>query len=524
MSTSGSEDRLAPGYHSPQILYRGASSTLYLAVRDGDDTTVVLKVVRDEHGRAEVERARELSGLPGMIRVTGTGETSSGRAFVVLEHHPEGDYAAALADRGPLPLAEVLAVARSVAGTLRALHERGLLHHGVEPANLLRTPGGATLIDAGGVLPMGERPEPVAPDPTTITHTPPEILRGEAGGPASDVHRLGTTLWTLLAGHPPFAEGPDPVLDPFAYRDQVLASDPPRLPRADLPSGLRSVLERAVAREPDERHPDAAAFAEALAAQDHDDEVPADPEPTTGPEPTDPEPAGFDELLRQNPDVAWAALPGWSGGANPQAPVPAPAERRSAPRTPEDGEEHAEAPTPPRPPEPLRSGPPTTPSVGRPLAVMITVAAVVVLALGLGAVAVLRPDAGDTLVERVRESPTEPRAAPESGAPSEAEDPPAPAATRVEEIRPTDVELEDQGHTVVVSWTDNTGVEAPHQVIGGVVGQDPGNVADAEPGTVSVRVNALEPAQEYCFIVIAVLGFDEIAVSDEVCTERSSGT
>ncbi|MEU3308073.1 protein kinase [Nocardiopsis sp. NPDC006832] len=512
MSTSGSDDRLAPGYHSPQILYRGVSSTLYLAGRDGDDITVVLKVVRDEHGRAEVERARGLSDLPGMIRVTGTGETSSGRAFAVLEHHPEGDYAAALADRGPLPLAEVLAVARSVAGTLRALHERGLLHHGVEPANLLRTPGGATLTDAGGVLPIGERPEPVAPDPMTIAHTPPEILRGEPGGPASDVHRLGTTLWTLLAGHPPFAQGPDPALDPFAYRDKVLASDPPRLPRADLSAGLRSVLERAVAREPDERYPDASAFAEALAAQDHDDEVPADPEP-----------AGFDEFLRQNPDVAWAALPGWSGGANP--PVPASEERRSAPETPEGGEERAEAPTPPRPPEPLRSGSPGTPSVGRPLAVMITVAAVVVLALGLGAVAVLRPDAGDTLVERVRESPTETRATPESGAPpSEAQDPPAPAAGRVEEARPTDVELADQGHTVVVSWTDNTGVEAPHQVIGGVAGQDPGNVADAEPGAASVRVNALEPAQEYCFIVIAVLGVDEIAVSDEVCTERSSGT
>ncbi|WP_067604195.1 serine/threonine protein kinase [Nocardiopsis listeri] len=511
MSTSGSDDRLAPGYHSPQILYRGASSTLYLAGRDGDDTTVVLKVVRDEHGRAEVERARELSDLPGMIRVIGTGETSSGRAFAVLEHHPEGDYAAALADRGPLPLAEVLTVARSVADTLRSLHERGLLHHGVEPANLLRAPGGAALTDAGGVLPIGERPGPVAPDPMAIAHTPPEILRGEPGGPASDVHRLGTTLWTLLAGHPPFAQGPDPGLDPFAYRDKVLATDPPRLPRADLPAGLRSVLERAVAREPDERYPDAAAFADALAAEDHDDEVP-----------TAPEPVGVDEFLRQNPDAAWAALPGWSGGGDPR--VPGSEERRPATETPEDGEEHVEVPTPPRPPEPLRAGAPSTPSVGRPWAVMITVAAVVVLAFGLGAVAVLRPDAGDRLVERARESPTEPRTAPESGAPSEAQDPPAPAAARVEEARPTDVELADQGHTVVVSWIDNTGVDAPHQVIGGVAGQDPGNLADAEPGTVSVRVNALEPSQEYCFIVIAVLGVDEIAVSDEVCTERSSGT
>ncbi|WP_211717208.1 fibronectin type III domain-containing protein [Nocardiopsis sp. MG754419] len=81
--------------------------------------------------------------------------------------------------------------------------------------------------------------------------------------------------------------------------------------------------------------------------------------------------------------------------------------------------------------------------------------------------------------------------------------------------------LEDTGHTVLVTWTDNTDPAADHQVIGGPAGETPGNLAAAEPGSGQARVSGLEPDREYCFVVIAVLSVDEIAPSEQACTERA---
>ncbi|MBR8745456.1 serine/threonine-protein kinase, partial [Nocardiopsis sp. MG754419] len=264
MSGEERQSRLAPGFHSPEVLYRGRASTVYRARRDADDTPVALKVMRDDAGAGETDRLVELSGTPGLVTAVGGGRTSSGRAFVAMELHPEGDYASALEARSPLPLEEVLVVGRSVARALTALHGRGLLHHRIEPGNILKAPRGAVLADVGGVLPMDRRPEPVGLDPHSVAYASPEALGGAHPlTPASDVYRLAVVLWTLLAGHPPFAQGPGALGDPFAYRERVLAEDPPRLPRADLPAWLRALLDQALSRDPAERH-DAVAFAEAL--------------------------------------------------------------------------------------------------------------------------------------------------------------------------------------------------------------------------------------------------------------------
>ncbi|GHC81932.1 hypothetical protein GCM10007079_22440 [Nocardiopsis terrae] len=577
MSGAEQHSRLAPGFHSPEVLYRGSASTVYRARRDGDDAPVALKVMRDAAGTAEADRLGELTGIPGLVAAVGGGRTSSGRAFVAMDLYPRGDYAAALEDRGPLPLEEVLVVGRSVARALAALHGRGLLHNRVEPGNVLCAPAGAVLADVGGVLPAEQRPEPVGPDPVAVAHASPEALRSDRRTPASDVYGLATVLWTLLAGHPPFARGDSGPEDPFAYRERVLAEDPPRLPRADLPAHLREVLDRALSRDPGRRQ-DAAALAEELggapdtgaavagpggAGGEEDPGTTEDPQDAEGPgdrgeaeelaaghsAATDERSGGRDDTVSEDgrsapafperfpadsPELAWAALPGWAGtsaGPPPAAPAPGPPRRTASP---------ADRPSPPQPPSPFPEppeppGPPETdprphgPAPRRPLFIGVTVAAIAFVAVTLGAVAVLRPGAGGDLVEQVRQDGSSPEAAvspqeQQSGAnsPEEGESgAPAPPADRVEEAAPTDVALEDTGHTVVVSWTDNTGPATAHQVVGGPAGESPGNLADAEPGAGQARVSGLDPGREYCFVVIAVLSVDEIAPSEQVCTERS---
>ncbi|WP_017586193.1 protein kinase domain-containing protein [Nocardiopsis ganjiahuensis] len=645
MSGEEQQSRLAPGFHSTEVLYRGSASTVYRARRDGDDTPVALKVMRDDAGTREADRLVELSGTPGLVTALGGGRTSSGRAFVAMELHPEGDYASALDDRGPLPLEEVLGVGRSVAGALAALHGRGLLHHRIEPGNILRGPDGAVLADVGGLLPAEERPEPVGLEPVAVAYASPEALSGAHPlTPASDVYRLAVVLWTLLAGHPPFAREAGTTGDPFAYRERVLAEDPPRLPRADLPAPLREVLDRALSKDPAERQ-DAAALAAdldrvapgtvavgpdpadtgaegaagtapvvdeacadpetesavpdgqtapgepalstsvdtALAATDPAPSVPAPTDPAatgsapgdpapTDPAPTDPAathpapgdpapteaestgssappvpaegraaPTSVDRFLADRPELAWAALPGWAGTSTPEPPLAAqspgadsdPAPEPSEPEQGSPGYHWAQTPSgppaPPEPPKPPETAPrPHGPGPRRPLFIGVTVAAIAFVAVTLGAVAVLRPGAGGDLLEQVRQdTPASPEASDDSGgsgtdaSQNGQSDGPAPPADLIEASAPTDLALEDSGHTVLVSWTDNTDPAAAHQVVGGPEGETPGNLADADPGAAQAGVSGLEPGREYCFIVIAVLSVDEIAPSEQVCTNRT---
>ncbi|OLT27814.1 hypothetical protein BJF83_17105 [Nocardiopsis sp. CNR-923] len=227
-----------PGFHSLEVLHRGSASTVYRALPDGGEEPVAVKVMRDVDGAAEAARLRELSGLPGAVPVVGDGRTTSGRPFVAMALVDGGDYGAALRGRSPLPVDEVVGVGVAVAEALGAVHALGLLHHGVEPGNLLAVDGGAVLADAGAVLPVDAVPPATGLDAHAVRHAPPEALRAEPHSAASDVYRLAATLWTLLAGHGPFD---DPESDdPFRCRERVLGEAPPRLPREDVPAALEA--------------------------------------------------------------------------------------------------------------------------------------------------------------------------------------------------------------------------------------------------------------------------------------------
>lgn len=500
MSGTEHDSTLAPGFHALEALHRGAASTVYRARRDSDNAVCVLKVARGEQGAVEFDRMRELSGIPGVVDVLGHGWTSSGRAFVAMEYYSDGDFAAELRRRGPLPVAEVLRAGRVVAAALSAVHERGILHHGVAPANLLRCGERVALADAGAVLPAGQTPAPIGPDPEAVVHTPPEVLRGEPACAASDVYRLATTLWTLLVGHPPFADGPETRVDPFDYRERVLRRDPPRLLRSDLPGALRPVFERALDPVPERRSASAAEFAEALAAHGGAG--------LPGPGGVGTEPL-FDEAAG-SVDPVPAEQP-YDPGAETGIPV-------------EDGTGPTPAPPPQPPVEPEPPAPATASPRRRPLLVIAAVAAISLGAVAVGVAAALRPGAGEELAQQVPGPNDRPpgEEAVEGGEEGEGTDEEG-SPDVAEHVAPTDVALDDSGDTVEVAWTDNTDGQAVHQVVGGPVGADPVNLADVEIGTSEARVSGLEATEEYCFIVVAVLSVDEIAPSEETCTDRGEG-
>ncbi|WP_238009376.1 fibronectin type III domain-containing protein [Dactylosporangium sp. AC04546] len=86
---------------------------------------------------------------------------------------------------------------------------------------------------------------------------------------------------------------------------------------------------------------------------------------------------------------------------------------------------------------------------------------------------------------------------------------------------PGDVRLRDEGATVTVTWTDRTAGTAQHAVLSGPRDGAATVRRLLAPGTTTLVLRGLDPRQDYCFQVLAIIGTDDYARADPVCTKRS---
>ena len=166
---------------------------------------VAVKVMLDVAAAAAADRQRFLREAEALSRVRHPN-------LVQLFDHgvePEGPYLVMeLLEGASLDAADAppLEAALQVADALQAIHEAGLVHRDVKPANVLWTPGGrAVLLDFGIVR---------DPDAATLTqegyvlgtvpYMAPEVLREIRWDPACDWYALGATLYELTHGRPPW--------------------------------------------------------------------------------------------------------------------------------------------------------------------------------------------------------------------------------------------------------------------------------------------------------------------------------
>jgi serine/threonine protein kinase len=207
---------------------------------------------------------------PNLVAAYDAGQIE-GTPYLVLEFVEGHDLAWIVQQRGSLPAAEACEVVRQAALGLQHLHNEGLVHRDVKPANLMLTPSGQVrLLDLG----LARNLHVPAPGGQITWHgqflgtpdyvAPEQCLDCRAVDSRADVYSLGCTLYELLAGLPPFADtGQGSVF--LKMKAHVEAPVPPiQGHRPDVPKRLAAVLERMLAKDRTGRFVSAAGVVAAL--------------------------------------------------------------------------------------------------------------------------------------------------------------------------------------------------------------------------------------------------------------------
>jgi serine/threonine protein kinase len=202
---------------------------------------------------------------PGVVQVYDYGRTTvaSGDVVYLVMTYVDGEpLSRRLAAAGRLPVAETLRIVAQTADALQAVHQSGIVHRDVKPANLLVQPDGNVVLVDFGVARSAAATKLTGTGHVvgTALYMAPEQISGESISGTTDVYALGALTFHCIAGHPPF-EGANALQIAF----QQVHDEPPPLPE-DVPAAVRALVSRAMAKQPTDRFPDAAAFAEAARA------------------------------------------------------------------------------------------------------------------------------------------------------------------------------------------------------------------------------------------------------------------
>jgi eukaryotic-like serine/threonine-protein kinase len=260
----------------------GAFGQVYRAVHVRSGLAVALKLldqpVGDAHHQRVITEARAAAAIrhPNVVQVYDLGLTSDRRPYIVMEFLA----GSALVERwrGVTPVEEVVPIAVDILRGLAAAHAAGIVHRDLKPANVFVTGGTdasasmsfarrerVVIVDFGLAKMLADPTQPTLSITGAKLGTPrymsPEQVRNQPVDGRSDLYSLGVMMYEALAGEAPFSAG-----STFQLLAAHVEQKPPDLAR-DLPRPLVAVIERALAKDPDDRFASADEMRRALSSK-----------------------------------------------------------------------------------------------------------------------------------------------------------------------------------------------------------------------------------------------------------------
>ncbi|RVX45504.1 uncharacterized protein DUF3558 [Nonomuraea polychroma] len=249
--------RLSGRYALIRQLGSGGMGTVWLARDEMLHREVAVKELKLPDGMGEAKRAeavtrsvREAQATarlrhPGIVELHDI-VVEQGRPWLVMELLRGRTLDETVALRGPLPPRQVAGIGADVLDALNAAHARGLQHRDVKPGNIFLTDSGRVVLTDFGIA--REEGQETLTETGMMIGSPgfiaPERLRGDKGGPASDLWSLAATLYLAAEGRPPFDGSP-------SERIRATLKTRPRPAREPLGPVLAAMLARPATARPD---------------------------------------------------------------------------------------------------------------------------------------------------------------------------------------------------------------------------------------------------------------------------------
>jgi serine/threonine protein kinase len=256
-------------YRIVSRLGRGGMGTVYKAVDETLEREVAIKVLNPDLGDPEILKRFRAEAItlarlnhPNIATLYEFAQ-HDGDLLMVMEF-VGGETFDRLSDRfGPLPFDRAASLCSQVLDALSHAHRARIVHRDLKPANLMVTDSGLVKVMDFGIARIAGT-EHLTTDGymmgTPAYMAPEQVLGNEVDGRA-DIYSVGVVLFRLLTANLPFKA------DTAIAMAQKQVKDPPtplRQFRAELPSGCQDILDRALAKAPDERFQTADEFRVAL--------------------------------------------------------------------------------------------------------------------------------------------------------------------------------------------------------------------------------------------------------------------
>src|SRR5713226_1809252 len=266
-------ERVGP-YRVLSKVGEGGMGVVYKAEDQRLKRVVALKVIREFDSAPsrrrfwQEARAAAQVAHPNACRIYDVAEEQD-RLVLVMEFI-DGESLTRRIERGPLPGQEAAQIVLATLSALEAFHKIGIVHRDLKPSNIILSDGGTKLLDFGIAKHLatasGEETVQTRSGETipgiflgTPRYASPEQFRGQAVDARSDLFSLGAIFFEMLTGQPPFTG------ESFGeIADSVLHGSPPELSGSPAISVIGRIVHRALARDPQDRYPNAEAMAAEL--------------------------------------------------------------------------------------------------------------------------------------------------------------------------------------------------------------------------------------------------------------------
>lgn len=267
---------LAGRYRLLEKLGEGGMGIVYRAWDERLGRDVAIKVLpgsvaADEKAVARFKReAKALARVahPNIVQAFDADE-DAGRQFLVMEYVEGRDLLRVVTEAGRMSPTQVADFGFQAALALEHAHRRGLVHRDVKPGNLLLTADGRIkLLDLGLArfvqdrVPAGSVTMAGVGIGTPDYMAPEQFRDGRIADARSDIYSLGCTLYHLLTGHVPF---PTASLSEKYELHRSAQPTPIEQECPEVPAGLVAVVQKMMAKRPDQRYQAAREVADALA-------------------------------------------------------------------------------------------------------------------------------------------------------------------------------------------------------------------------------------------------------------------